>query len=154
MTTDDGQSDSAGERISVYDAVGGSPFFFGMVNSFYDSVVSDPILRPLYPDDLTEARRHTALFLVQFWGGPTTYNEERGHPRLRMRHFPFAIGQAERDAWLEAMMTAVDATIDDPPAGSPLSHPSEGPAIQVAVREMFRDYFEKSSTAMINQPSA
>jgi len=81
-------------------------FFEGLVGRFYDRVAGDPILRPLYPetdDALPLARRRLTLFLAQYWGGPTTYDEERGHPRLRMRHAPFAIGPAERDAWLRLM---------------------------------------------------
>jgi len=85
-------------------------FFEGLVGRFYDRVAGDPILRPLYPetdDALPLARRRLTLFLAQYWGGPTTYDEERGHPRLRMRHAPFAIGPAERDAWLRLMRQAL-----------------------------------------------
>ena len=71
-------------------------------------VEHDALLRPLYPDDLEPGKRHLALFLGQYWGGPSVYSEQRGHPRLRMRHFPFAIGEAERDAWLRHMRTALD----------------------------------------------
>ena len=94
---------------SVYDAVGGAPFFVDLVDGFYAGVSADPLLRPLYPEDLTDARRHLAGFLVQYWGGPSTYSDERGHPRLRMRHAPFAIGDAERDAWLRHMLRSLDA---------------------------------------------
>jgi len=140
-------------RISLFDAVGGSDFFVAVVDHFYDHVLTNPVLRPLYPEDLDDARRHTALFLVQYWGGPSTYNDERGHPRLRMRHLPFAIGQAERDAWFELMMNAVDATLASAPESSILKHPSEGAEIMAAARGMFHDYFDRASTAMINQPS-
>jgi hemoglobin len=78
-----------------------------LVDRFYLGVAGDPLLRPLYPDDLRESSRHLALFLVQYWGGPGTYGEERGHPRLRMRHVPFVIGPGERDAWLRHMLGAV-----------------------------------------------
>lgn len=97
----------------MYDRVGGEAFFEGLVDRFYDGVQADPVLRPLYPDDLTESRRHLALFLVQYWGGPRTYDEERGHPRLRMRHAPFQVGLAERDAWLHHMLAALDAAALD-----------------------------------------
>lgn len=137
-------------RVSLFDAVGGSSFFERVVEHFYDAVVDDAVLRPLYPEDLSDARRHTALFLVQYWGGPGTYSEERGHPRLRMRHQPFAIGQAERDAWLTLMMAAVDAVLVDPPEGSLLSHATEGEAVAASARSMFNDYFEQASSAMIN----
>ena len=81
------------------------------------------------------------------------YNDERGHPRLRMRHMPFAIGQAERDAWLRLMLEAIDHTLASPPLPAPISHPTEGPAIRGTLREMFVEYFDRASTAMINQPA-
>ena len=138
-------------RVSLFDAVGGAAFFEAAVDHFYDAVLRDDVLRPLYPEDLADARRHTALFLIQYWGGPGTYSEERGHPRLRMRHLPFAIGQAERDAWFALMMGGIDASLADAPAGSLLDHPTEGSAIKASARSMFFDYFEQASTAMINQ---
>ena len=94
---------------SVYDAVGGRPFFVDLVDGFYAGVMDDLLLRPLYPGDLTDSRRHLAGFLAQYWGGPSTYSDERGHPRLRMRHAPFAIGDAERDAWLRHMLGSLEA---------------------------------------------
>lgn len=95
---------------NLYDEVGGEPIFRQLVDRFYDGVMLDPILRPLYPDeDLTEARERLRMFLEQYWGGPTTYSDERGHPRLRMRHAGWAIGERERDAWLGHMRTAVDS---------------------------------------------
>ena len=100
---------SDGEGASVYEAVGGGAFFVELVDAFYAGVAADPLLRPLYPNDLTDSRRHLAGFLQQYWGGPTTYSDERGHPRLRMRHAPFVIGEAERDAWLRHMLGALDA---------------------------------------------
>ncbi len=107
---------TAGPRIpavseaSLYDRVGGMPFFVRLVDRFYQGVESDPVLLALYPDkaDLAGARRRLTLFLVQYWGGPTTYLEERGHPRLRARHFPFSIGVPERDRWLLHMRAAID----------------------------------------------
>jgi hemoglobin len=100
-----------GRGGSVHDAVGGRQFFVDLVDGFYDGVSTDPLLRPLYPDDLTDSRRHLAGFLVQYWGGPTTYSDERGHPRLRMRHAPFAIAAPERDAWLGHMLASLDAVV-------------------------------------------
>lgn len=94
---------------SVYGTVGGRPFFDDLVDGFYAGVSIDPLLRPLYPEDLTDSRRHLAGFLTQYWGGPSTYSAARGHPRLRMRHAPFAIGEAERDAWLHHMLGSLDA---------------------------------------------
>ena len=92
---------------SLYEQVGGQQFFDTLVERFYDGVADDPVLRPMYPDDLTEPKRHLALFLAQYWGGPGTYSEERGHPRLRMRHAPFVVDEAAKDAWLDHMTTAV-----------------------------------------------
>jgi hemoglobin len=92
---------------ALFDRVGGEEFFVTLVDRFYLDVAGDPLLRPLYPDDLAESRHHLALFLMQYWGGPPTYNELRGHPRLRMRHAPFVIGPTERDAWLGHMRAAV-----------------------------------------------
>ena len=94
---------------SLYEAVGGEPVFRQLVERFYEGVALDPILRPLYPDeDLTAAKDHLRMFLEQYWGGPTTYSEQRGHPRLRMRHAGWVIGPRERDAWLSHMRAAVD----------------------------------------------
>ena len=96
------------ETTQIYDAVGGDGPFYALVEAFYRGVDADPILRPLYPDDLTHAKEHLALFLIQRFGGHTAYGEQRGHPRLRMRHVPFRIGPAERDAWLRCMAAAVE----------------------------------------------
>jgi len=94
-------------ELSLYERVGGTPFFVALVERFYDAVAHDEILRPMYPDDLAASKRHLAMFLVQYWGGPTTYADERGHPRLRMRHAPFVIDADARDAWLRHMGDAV-----------------------------------------------
>ena len=94
-------------EASLFEQVGGESFFVQLVDAFYDAVVIDETLRPMYPEDLTESRRHLTLFLVQYWGGPGTYQEERGHPRLRMRHAPFRITKSARDAWLAAMNGAL-----------------------------------------------
>ena len=117
----------------MYDRVGGEAFFVDLVDRFYAGVESDPVLRPIYPDDLSESRRTLAGFLAQFWGGPPAYSEERGHPRLRMRHAPFTIGQAERDHWLAHMLDAVRSS----------DLPDDIEAAMV-------DYFETASTHMIN----
>jgi hemoglobin len=98
---------------SLYEQVGGLPFFERLVDRFYEGVRHDAVLRPLYPeqdDALEGARRRLTLFLVQYWGGPTTYLEERGHPRLRARHSPFPVGVAQRDRWLLHMRVAIDAS--------------------------------------------
>lgn len=95
-------------RTSLYERAGGTPFFEALVRRFYQGVASDPVLRPVYPEaDLAPAARRLTLFLIQYWGGPTTYDDERGHPRLRMRHAPFAIGPVERDRWLVHMRAAI-----------------------------------------------
>jgi hemoglobin len=101
---------------TFYAAVGGAETFRRLVDTFYAGVADDPELRPLYPEeDLGPAADRLYLFLVQYWGGPTTYSQERGHPRLRMRHAPFTIGSAQRDAWLRHMRHALD-TIELTPA--------------------------------------
>lgn len=95
---------------SFYAEIGGTDTFGRLVRHFYAGVAEDPVLRPLYPDaDLGAAEQRLTMFLIQYWGGPRTYSEQRGHPRLRMRHQPFRIGDAERDAWLLRMRAAVDA---------------------------------------------
>ena len=97
---------------SVYEVVGGMPFFERLADAFYEHVKKDSVLLPLYPepDDLAAASRRLALFLAQYWGGPHTYNEERGHPMLRARHMPFSIGIRERDEWLACMDQAMGET--------------------------------------------
>ena len=95
---------------SLYQRAGGSPFFEALVERFYEGVAEDPDLRPLYPEaDLAPAQHRLTLFLIQYWGGPRTYDEERGHPRLRMRHAPFAIGPLARERWLVHMRAAIAA---------------------------------------------
>jgi hemoglobin len=122
---------------SVFDAVGGEEFFVEMIERFYKRVATDLILRPLYPSDLTESKAHLAGFLVQYWGGPGTYSEQRGHPRLRMRHAPFVIGQPERDAWFTHMAAALDSLIDEREV-----HPS--------IEAAMLDYFAMAADGMIN----
>ncbi|MGB3480872.1 MAG: globin [Mycobacterium sp.] len=122
---------------SFYDAVGGADTFHKIVARFYEQVVDDEVLRPLYPDDdLPGAEDRLRMFLEQYWGGPRTYSEQRGHPRLRMRHVPFRIGPLERDAWLRCMHTAVaeidSRTLDD-------TH-----------RKALLDYLEMAAQSMVN----
>ena len=96
-------------ELSFYEAVGGEETFRRLTHLFYEGVAGDPALRAVYPSkDLGPAEEHLRLFLIQYWGGPATYNELRGHPRLRMRHRHFVIGEAERDAWLRHMRAALD----------------------------------------------
>jgi len=122
---------------SLYERVGGEPFFTSLVERFYDGVRADPVLRPLYPADLEPSIRHLALFLVQYWGGPQTYNTERGHPRLRMRHVRFGIGLTERDAWVRHMRAAVEAS-----------------DASAADAEAMLAYFEMAATSLMNQVPA
>ena len=130
--------------LTVYDIVGGQRFFDELVGRFYDAVEDDPLLRPMYPRDMGPSRKRLASFLAQYWGGPPHYSEERGHPRLRMRHFPFAIRQAERDAWMAHMTSSLDtATIADG-TGRPL--PAE-------IRAAMFDHFDNAATHLINQPA-
>lgn len=99
-----------GEPATFFDAVGGEETFTRLVARFYAGVATDPDLRALYPEeDLGPAEERLRMFLVQYWGGPRTYSERRGHPRLRMRHAPFAVTPAMRDAWLRHMRDAVDS---------------------------------------------
>jgi hemoglobin len=99
-------------ETSLFERVGGQPFFDELVERFYEGVVADEVLSAMYPPDLAESKSHLALFLAQYWGGPTTYSELRGHPRLRMRHAPFRITKRARDAWLAHMRAAIAAVGD------------------------------------------
>ena len=121
------------EPTTIFDAVGGAPWFEKMIDRFYDAVETDLVLRPMYPDDLTDSRDHMVKFLSQYWGGPTTYSEERGHPRLRMRHAPFVITAAAKDVWLHHMLAAVRA-------GD--LHPE--------LEQRMVEYFETAATHMVN----
>ena len=96
------------EETPLYERVGGAPFFTALVDDFYAGVAEDPVLRPLYPAELAPSRRHLALFLMQYWGGPRTYGEERGHPRLRMRHAPFAVTPKAAERWLVHFREGLD----------------------------------------------
>ena len=95
-------------EATLYDQVGGHGFFQRLVENFYAEVEKSELLRPMYPEDLTDSKRHFEMFLEQYWGGPRDYSKERGHPRLRMRHAPFRIDRAARDAWLAAMSSALE----------------------------------------------
>ena len=109
------------QPTTFYDEIGGHDAFQRLVAHFYAGVADDPVLRPLYPEpDLSGAEERLRMFLEQYWGGPKTYGETRGHPRLRMRHAPFRIGLAERDAWLRHMRAAVDELQLDPAHDSEL----------------------------------
>jgi len=126
-----------GQPETVY-ALVGEQFFVELVERFYEGVASDAVLRPLYPSqDLTDAKARLCGFLVQYWGGPADYSATRGHPRLRMRHAPYVIGEPQRDAWLAHMTLAVDETVDNygfPPA----------------LAQIFHDYFGTAATHMLN----
>ena len=128
---------TVGEDITVYEAAGGTTFFAGLVERFYERVAVDEVLRPMYPNDLAGAKDRLTLFLVQYWGGPTTYSDRRGHPRLRMRHNPFAVDTAARDAWLRAMLDA----LEEAPPPEP-------------VRSALIEYFVRSADFMRNTPDA
>ena len=101
-------------EVTLYDAMGGHEFFDRLVHRFYEGVRGDPVLRPLYPEEeLTAAEHRLRMFLEQYWGGPKTYQQERGHPRLRMRHAPFAVSPKARDHWLMHMRAAVDEAVEE-----------------------------------------
>ena len=125
----------------MYERVGGSEFFHRLVDAFYEGVADDALLVRLYPEapDLRGARQRLTLFLIQYWGGPMTYSEERGHPRLRLRHLPFRIGREERDAWLAHMSAAIDVATAE-----------LAPADRAAVREELVAYFTPAAEQMRN----
>ncbi|MDI3313955.1 MAG: globin [Mycobacterium sp.] len=124
---------------SFYDAVGGAETFHAIVSRFYQLVAEDEILRRVYPeDDLAGAEERLRMFLEQYWGGPRTYSERRGHPRLRLRHAPFRISPIERDAWLRCMRTAV-ASIDSR-------------TLDDAHRKQLLDYLEMAAHSLVNAP--
>jgi hemoglobin len=121
---------------NFYDQVGGEKFFADLVSQFYAVVATDPILRPMYPEnDLQGAAQRLQWFLEQYWGGPDTYQENRGHPRLRMRHAQYSIDTKARDAWLRAMRTAID-----------------GVEIRDDLKTELRSYCEMAANSMVNQP--
>ena len=121
---------------SFYERVGGQKTFNELVSHFYALVAVNPVLRPMYPDsDLKAAAQRLEMFLVQYWGGPSTYSEQRGHPRLRMRHAPFHIATKERDEWLNCMRQAVD-----------------GLEINAELKTELWNYLEMAANSMVNQP--
>ncbi|WP_307851936.1 globin [Williamsia sp. CHRR-6] len=124
---------------TFYDAVGGAATFDALTARFYAEVAADDVLRPLYPeDDLEGAQRRLRMFLEQYWGGPRTYSEQRGHPRLRMRHQPFRIGPIERDAWLRCMHIAIESIGPD--------------RLDDEHRRALIDYMEMAAQSMVNAP--
>jgi hemoglobin len=135
VSTEPSSPASHNVAATLFERVGGTPFFERLAEEFYVSVRTDPVLLALYPepDDLGPARRRLALFLAQYWGGPTTYSDERGHPRLRMRHATFPIDDAMRNRWLLHMNAALDA----------VAAPAE------LVAEM-RDYFVRAADHLRN----
>ncbi|NLG56641.1 MAG: globin [Rhodococcus sp.] len=127
------------QQQSFYDAVGGAQTFRKLTARFYEEVAKDEIVRPLYPEeDLGPAERRMRMFLEQYWGGPHTYSEERGHPRLRMRHHPYKIGPLERDAWLRCMFVAIDS-IDEQ-------------TLDAAHRKALTDYMTMAADSLMNSP--
>ena len=118
---------------SVYEQLGGSDFFAALSARFYAGVAEDPVLRPLYPGDMTDAETNLRDFLIQYWGGPDDYSRRRGHPMLRARHLPFSIGRRERDAWMQHMRAAVGAS------GAPEELATE-----------LLDYFDRAATHLLN----
>ncbi len=121
------------ETTLIYDRVGGDAPFYDLVEAFYAGVETDTVLRPLYPQDLTHAKEHLALFLIQRFGGHTGYGDKRGHPRLRLRHVPFHIGEAEKEAWLRHMFAAIKTV----PAFAPF-------------QEALHKYFTDSAAFLVN----
>jgi hemoglobin len=138
--TDDAEE---AHQVTIYAAVGGQPFFDRLADAFYRRVATDEVLLPLYPDpdDLGPAAERLALFLGQYWGGPATYSERRGHPRLRMRHAPFVIGETERDHWLESMLTALEETMPSTPLDDELRD---------VVAERMRSYVTLAADHLVN----
>jgi hemoglobin len=119
---------------NFYEAVGGEQTFRRIIGRFYELVAEDEVLRPIYPEeDLGPAEERLRMFLVQYWGGPRTYSDQRGHPRLRMRHVPFRIGPTERDAWLACMRIAVDEA-----------------EMEEVYRAVLWDYLQMAANSMVN----
>ena len=127
------------DPAQLFAQFGGEDFFASLVAGFYARVATDDLLRPMYPADLAPAERRLYLFLMQYWGGPKTYNDERGHPRLRMRHTPFEIDELARDRWLLHMAQSLEETCAE--------HP-----IDENLKETLWRYFVNTADAMVNQP--
>jgi hemoglobin len=119
---------------SVYERAGGDEPFRKLVDIFYRNVMADPRINYMFPADLEPGKKWQFLFITQYFGGPTRYIEERGHPRLRMRHMPFAIGTSERNAWAEAMLAAIDEVGFEP-----------------EIADIMRNYFTSTATFMMNR---
>lgn len=133
-----GQNEDMSEQmpeITPYELFGGAPFFERLIRHFYEGVATDPILRPMYPEgDLAPAERRLRMFFEQYWGGPETYSEERGHPRLRLRHVPYEIDDQARVAWLTHMRAAMDKE-----------------NLPEQQEKMLWDYVQSAAQAMVNQ---
>jgi hemoglobin len=121
-------------QLTIYEQAGGDAPFRRLIDAFYRRVEQEPLLRPMYSADLASSREHLFLFVTQYFGGPPRYNGLRGHPRLRLRHAPFTIGQAERDAWVGHMLAAVEEA-----------------GFAGTARAALIDYFERAATFLINQ---
>ena len=124
----------AESEISVFEIIGGKETIWQLVDDFYTRVENDPQLRAIFPEDLEPGKQWQYLFLMQYWGGPTEYAAERGHPRLRMRHAPFAISSDLKDRWVMHMHDAIDAV-----------------GIQEPARSMMREYFQRAGEVMVNR---
>ena len=131
---------------TLYGRVGGDQFFYDLVAGFYAGVAEDPLLRRMYPDDLAAAEHRLRLFLVQYFGGPTTYDAERGHPRLRMRHMPFAIDQQAKSVWLSLMLGSLDAVVAAR-SGGVVDEPEIGPADVLELRR----YLTETANFLVNR---
>ncbi len=128
------QPDTDGQQRTFYEQVGGHETFVRLVDAFYDGVAGDPVLREMYPEeDLAPARERLTLFLEQYWGGPTTYSQQRGHPRLRMRHAPFRVNPDARDRWLTHMRAAVESL-----------------RLAPMLESVLWDYLERAAWSMVN----
>ena len=119
---------------TLYELIGGEATFRRLVDTFYAKVEADEVLRAIFPEDLEAGKEYQFLFLMQYWGGPIRYSQERGHPRLRMRHSPYAITEDLRNRWVQYMLEAIDQV-----------------GIQEPARSQMREYFEQGATFMINR---
>jgi hemoglobin len=123
-----------GAQPTFYEQIGGHETFVRLVDAFYDGVAEDPVLRPMYPEEeLAGAKERLRMFLEQYWGGPTTYSEQRGHPRLRMRHAPFRVNPDARDRWLAHMRVAVETL-----------------RLAPMLESVLWDYLERAAWSMVN----
>jgi hemoglobin len=131
-----GQQQAELAQVSFYEAVGGRETFVRLVHRFYEGVAADDVLREMYPEeDLGPAEERLRMFLEQYWGGPTTYSEQRGHPRLRMRHMPFTVNEDARDRWLKHMREAVESL-----------------GLAPAQESVLWTYLERAAWSMLNTP--